>query len=65
MRQLLAHREDVMKRGRATRADAARCARGCKQKLAQEERGREAEETRTARKLGAEMNLSLTWSPRA
>ena len=50
MRQLLAHREDVMKRGRATRADAARCARGCKQKLAQEERGREAEETRTARK---------------
>ena len=50
MRQLIAHREEVMKRGRATRADAARCARGCKQKLAQEERGREAEETRTARK---------------
>ncbi len=50
MRQLIAHRDVVMKRGRATRADAARCARGCKQKLAQEERGREAEETRTARK---------------
>ena len=50
MRQLLSHREEVMKRGRATRADAARCARGCKQKLEKVERSKEADESRTARR---------------
>ncbi|KAH8047787.1 hypothetical protein JL721_12096 [Aureococcus anophagefferens] len=49
-RELVARRDDVMKAGRARRAEAARRARGCKAKLELDTHRIEVEESRTARR---------------